>query len=143
MPVYVNKVEITEAQIGREMQYHPAPTRERAWQLAARSLVIRQLLLQRAAEDGLCHNADPGSQVTPEEEQAIDRLLEENVAVPEADTETCRRFYDSHPESFRTDDSAEFCRDCSEALGWILATSMTDAEIGDWWREQLRGNGKG
>ena len=41
------------------------------------------------------------------------------------------------PSKIRTSESATFCRDCSEALGWILATSMTDAEISEWWREQL------
>ena len=48
MSVFVNKFEITKSDICREMQYHPAPSQERSWQLAAQSLVIRQLLLQRA-----------------------------------------------------------------------------------------------
>ena len=73
MSVFVNQVEITEAEVGREMQYHPAPTQERAWRLAAQSLVVRQLLLQQAANNGLFQDADTLSQ---EEREAaiIDQL---------------------------------------------------------------------
>ena len=80
------------------MQYHPAPSQEVAWHLAAQSLVIRQLLLQQAASNGLIQDADS---ITPgdEEESTIDRLLQQDVVVPEADEATCRRFYDTHPDS--------------------------------------------
>ena len=105
MSVYVNRVEISEEEIGQEMQYHPTPSRERAWQLAAQSLVIRQLLLQQAAEDGYYTATDLTPQVSEAEEQAIDRLLAENIDIPEADEATCRRFYDSHRDSFRDEES--------------------------------------
>ena len=107
MSVFVNRFEITESDIGREMQYHPAPSQERAWQLAAQSLVIRQLLLQRAAEDGFFMSADDAEHGGPAEEAAIDRLLEENITVPEADEDTCRRFYETHPDSFHGEESSE------------------------------------
>ena len=99
MSIFVNKVEIKEEEVGQEMQYHPADTQERAWQLAAQSLVVRQLLLQQAVESGLYQ--DTGS-TTPgeQEEHIIDQLLEQDVSVPEADEATCQRFYDSHPDSF-------------------------------------------
>jgi len=104
--VFVNKAEITDAEIGQEMQYHPAPSQERAWQLAAQSLVIRQLLLQQAASNGLCKDSDS---ITPpeREEKLIDQLLERDVVVPEADEATCRRFYDNHPNSFTDDKTGE------------------------------------
>ena len=88
------------------MQYHPAPSQERAWQLAAQSLVIRQLLLQQAASNGLCGDTDS---ITPSEreEQLIDQLLEQDVVVPEADEATCRRFYDNHPNSFNDEKTGE------------------------------------
>lgn len=54
MAIFVNQAEITDAGIGHEMQYHPAQSRVAAWHLAAQSLVIRQLLLQQAADAGLC-----------------------------------------------------------------------------------------
>ena len=99
MSIFVNKVEITEAEVGQEMQYHPAPTQERAWQMAAQSLVVRQLLLQQAANSGL--------DIEEPEENLIDRLLQHDVTVPEADEATCLRFYDTHPDSFMDDESGK------------------------------------
>ena len=106
MSIFVNKVEITEAEVGQEMQYHPAPTQQGAWQLAAQSLVVRQLLLQQAANSGLFQGDDGDVQGQPEE-NVIDQLLQQEVAVPEADEETCRRFYDTHPDSFMDKQSGE------------------------------------
>lgn len=106
MSIFVNKTEISEDEIGREMQYHPATTQEQAWQMAARSLVIRQLLLQKAAESGLIPGAD-GALPAGQDEDAIDQLLQQEVAVPEADEETCLRFYDNHPDSFIDDGSGQ------------------------------------
>ncbi len=105
MAIFVNKAEIKDAEIGLEMQYHPAPSQERAWQLAAQSLVIRQLLLQQAASNGLCEDADAVG--LGEDEKLIDQLLEQDVTVPEADEATCRRFYDNHPNSFIDDKTGE------------------------------------
>ena len=106
MSIIVNKVEITDAEIGQEMQYHPAPSQENAWRMAAQSLVIRQLLLQQAASNGLCGDIET---ITPpeQEEEIIDQLLENDVTVPEADEATCRRFYDNHPNSFNDDKTGE------------------------------------
>jgi hypothetical protein len=106
MSIFVNKVEITEAEVGQEMQYHPAPAREQAWQLAAQSLVIRQLLLQQAANSGLFQGDDDVIKAD-EEEKIIDRLLQQEVTVPEADEATCQRFYDSHPDSFMDKESGK------------------------------------
>jgi hypothetical protein len=105
MSIFVNRIEITEAEVGQEMQYHPAPTQERAWRLAAQSLVVRQLLLQQAANNGLFQEADTLSQ---EEREAaiIDQLLQQDVVVPEADETTCQRYYDSHPGSFMDKESS-------------------------------------
>lgn len=105
MSIFVNKVEIKDSEIGQEMQYHPAPAQERAWQLAAQSLVIRQLLLQQAASNGLCDDA--GSVAPGEDEQLIDQLMEQDVVIPEADTATCQRFYDNHPNSFIDEETGE------------------------------------
>ena len=103
--IFINKAEITAEEIGQEMQYHPASTQEQAWHQAAQSLVIRQLLLQQAVENGLCADADS---VTPgEDEKLIDQLLEKEIIVPEADEPTCRRFYDNHPDSFVDEKTGE------------------------------------
>ena len=106
MSIFVNDVEIGETEIGQEMQYHPASTQEKAWQLAAQSLVVRQLLLQQAADNGLCQDADLSTQ-GDQEEKIIDRLLQQDVVVPEADESTCRRFYDNHPDSFKDEASGD------------------------------------
>jgi hypothetical protein len=104
--IYVNNFEITEAEIGREMQYHPAQTQEEVWKLAAQSLVVRQLLLQQAASNGLCEDA---ASVTPgdQEEDIIDQLLQHDVTVPDADEATCQRFYDVHTDSFKDKESGK------------------------------------
>ena len=105
MSIFINKAEITAEEIGQEMQYHPAPTQEHAWHLAAQSLVIRQLLLQQAVENGLC--ADAGSVTPGEDEKLIDQLLERDIVVPDADEATCQRFYDNHPDSFMEEKTGE------------------------------------
>ena len=105
MSILINKAEITDQEIGQEMQYHAAPTQEQAWHLAAQSLVIRQLLLQQAVENGLCPDAD--SVAPGEDEKLIDQLLEKEIVVPEADEPTCRRFYDNHPDSFKDEKTGE------------------------------------
>ena len=46
--VSVNGVAIARDAIAREMQHHPAAKPIAAWQQAARALVVRELLLQRA-----------------------------------------------------------------------------------------------
>ena len=99
MSIFVNQAEISEAEVGQEMQYHPAPTQEQAWQMAAQSLVVRQLLLQQAAETGLC--AEPPEEISGErEEELIDQLLQCEVIVPEADEATCQRYYNNHQDRF-------------------------------------------
>ena len=99
MSILVNDVEIGDEEIGQEMQYHPAPSQEQAWRLAAQSLVVRQLLLQQAKQNGL--HQDDGTEISPEQEEGmIDQLLQQDVTVPEADEATCKRFYDNHPNSF-------------------------------------------
>ena len=106
MSIFVNDVEIEETEIGQEMQHHPAPSQQQAWRMAAQSLVIRQLLLQQATKNGLC--PEDGSDIpVNEEEQLIDKLLKQEVTVPEADQATCQRFYDSHLDSFTDPKSKE------------------------------------
>ena len=117
MSIFVNDVEINETEIGQEMQYHPAPSQEQAWHLAAQSLVIRQLLLQQAAENGL-HQAADNNIAADQEEDIIDQLLEREVTVPEADKATCQRFYDSHPDSFM-DETTSKRRPFTEAQAQI------------------------
>jgi peptidyl-prolyl cis-trans isomerase C len=96
--ISVNGAEIGETEILAEMQYHPAPSREQAASEAAEALIVRELLLQRAATAGIgCARGDAES-----EEAAISALLEREVRVPEADAETCRRWYENNRAKFRS-----------------------------------------
>lgn len=94
--ISVNGTAISESEILAEMQYHPAPSRERAASEAAEALIVRELLLQRAT--GLGIQFTPGA--TDSEEVAILSLLGREVRVPEADAQTCRRWYDNNREKF-------------------------------------------
>lgn len=56
--VDVNGIKITPEQIGAEVQYHPAKTLPDAKYQAMQALVIRELLIQKAATLGLCSGED-------------------------------------------------------------------------------------
>jgi peptidyl-prolyl cis-trans isomerase C len=106
--VTVNDVAIPAAAVAREAQNHAAPTPEAAWEQATRALVIRELLLQRAAALDL--EAEPrvqdGARET-DEEALIRLLLEREVRTPTADEAVCRRYYENNPTRFRSPDVFE------------------------------------
>lgn len=101
-PVTVGGREISAAAIAAETQNHPAASAEAAREAAARALVIRQLLLDEAErlelDPGDLH--DPDGRKLTREDGLIDSLLAHAIQTPEADPETCRRFYEAHPERF-------------------------------------------
>ena len=108
-PVRVDGVEISEAAIAREIQNHPAPDPAQARAAAAQSLVVRELLLNRAHALGL--TAEPGSlgdgRTETEDDALIRVLLEREVSVPSPTDAECRRFYDLHQLRFRSPDIVE------------------------------------
>ena len=90
--ISVNGREISEAAVLSELQYHPAASPEAAREAAARALVVRELLLQRAEMLGI-----GGARATVEgEERAIDAVLTAGVRTPEPTPEECRRWYEAH-----------------------------------------------
>ncbi|GAB2726125.1 peptidylprolyl isomerase [Halomonas garicola] len=95
-PVSVGGREISEADIAAEMQYHPADSAGSAQLKAARALVVRELLHQRAQMLGLAAQ-DSEAQASGD---AIAALLEAELAVPEPSEDDCKRFYETHPERF-------------------------------------------
>lgn len=95
-PVVVGKREISEADIAAEMQYHPADSAGSAQLKAARALVVRELLHQRAQLVGLARDGSDAEAV----DDAIAELLETELAVPEPSEDDCERFYAMHPERF-------------------------------------------
>ena len=103
--ISVNGVAIAEADILAETQNHPAATPGEALLEAARALVVRSLLLQEAHRlglDGSLAEDDDGRFLTPED-AAIQALIEREVAVPTATEDECRRYFNLHPERFRSD----------------------------------------
>jgi peptidyl-prolyl cis-trans isomerase C len=104
----VNGAAIDRAAIAREVQNHAGASAQQAWQEAARALVIRELLLQRARILRL--EAEPreqdGARET-EEEALIRAVLDAEVTAPQADDAACRRYYEANAARFRSPDLFE------------------------------------
>ena len=102
--VSVNGVVIGHEAIAREVQHHPAAKPVAAWQEAARALVIRELLSQRARLVGIIPALlrDSAGKCETEEEALIRGLIEQEVTTPEPDEETGRRYYEKNRRLFRS-----------------------------------------
>ncbi|MBS0385019.1 MAG: peptidylprolyl isomerase, partial [Proteobacteria bacterium] len=101
-PIFVNGVEIPESDIAREAQNHNAVSGPEARAAAARALVIRELLLQRARSLGLAPDAraDERGREETSEEALVRALLDAEVETPEPGEEECRRVYNAAPHRF-------------------------------------------
>ena len=121
--VSVNGVAIARDAIAREMQHHPADKPIAAWQQAARALVVRELLLQRANAIGVTPEpvSDEDGRRETDDEAIMRALVEREVAVPEPDEETCRRYYENNKQRFRSPD-------IYEAAHILFAALPADAE---------------
>lgn len=91
--IIINGATIDDEAIAREVQHHPASTREDAERLAGIALALRQLLLQRAGQLEIA-GAD--------EEQRIANLIELEVRVPEPNAEEVARYYRRNGLKFMT-----------------------------------------
>ena len=100
--ISVNGQQIGEPEILAEMQYHPAPSRDAAYAEAAEALVVRELLLQRAAAAGLSWTAAPES-----EEEAIESLLARELKLPAPDPAAVRRYFDNNRSKYKSPDLYE------------------------------------
>lgn len=96
--ITVNGIGITQDDINREVQYHPAKGLFEAKKDAGRALVVRELLLQEALKQGLCKEK-PG---VKKEDEVINALLEQEINTPEPDEETCRRYFENNRQKFKT-----------------------------------------
>lgn len=121
--VSVNGVVVSHDAIARETQNHPAESAVAAWQEAARALVIRELLLQEANRVGIEAEPEPDGEGRPEtaEEAKIRALIEREVQTPDADEESCKRYYLQNLAKFRSPD-------IYEAAHILIAAPMSDAE---------------
>lgn len=127
--ISVNGVSIPEADVLAEAQNHPAENPGGALRAAAEALVIRELLWQEAKrlDVDVSSVRDEAGRVETERDAAIRLLMEREVQAPLATGEECRRYYDRHPEKFRTEP-------LFEARHILLSAAESDAEA----RQQAR-----
>lgn len=100
--IIVNEVKIPEHAIMAEMQYHPAPEKRTAMLKAAESLIISELLKQRAVELGLAE-VDQLEDTSPQAQDAVlDMLINKEVLIPKASEAECLQYYQQNPGRFVT-----------------------------------------
>lgn len=95
--VTVNGVEIAEFLISEEEKNYQEQDRPR--ERAAASLVIRHLLLEEVANEGISTNEG--------EEKALEQLMEQKISMPEADEIARRNYFEKNREQFRSSDLYE------------------------------------
>ena len=96
--IRVNDRSISEDEIARELQYHPAADLDQARQKAATALAIRALLLSEADRLGITS----GESGADGDEARIGALLERELSAPEPDEASCRAWYEKNREQLRT-----------------------------------------
>lgn len=96
--ITVNGIKITPDQINAEVQYHPAENLFSAKYESMQALVVRELLIQRACALGLCKH----DEAVRNPDDILEALFEQEIDVPEADLQTCERFYENHKKQFYT-----------------------------------------
>jgi peptidyl-prolyl cis-trans isomerase C len=78
---------------------------------ARRSLAVRELMLQRAGELGMLEAGGARQDVTfasrADEDAVIAALIEAEVRVPQPTESECRRYFDAHPERFKSGELLE------------------------------------
>jgi len=82
--ISVNGVTIDDAAVAREIQHHPAQSRDEAERQAATALVVRELLSQRARQQEVAGAS---------EDERIANLIEQEIRVPEPTDEEIARYY--------------------------------------------------
>lgn len=97
--ITVNQTQIPEDKVLAEMQYHPAESRREAMFKAAESLIIGELFRQRAKTLGIPVSDDT---VESSDEDFIEALIEQEVAIPDATEEDCRQYFEANPGKFET-----------------------------------------
>lgn len=93
--IKVNDVVIPEEALANELQYHPGSSLEQAVQLAGQALVIRQLLLEQAEQQGLDTSED-------NEELAFQKLMADVVEYDDPTEADCLRFFENNRDKFTT-----------------------------------------
>lgn len=100
--ILVNAVPIPENAVMAEMQYHPAPEKRGAMLKAAESLIISELLKQRAMTLGLADESKLQDHSPLEQDQVLDLLIATEVTIPQANSAECLQYYQQNPNRFVT-----------------------------------------
>lgn len=99
MRVSVNRVVIRRDEINLESGHVDGGSIEERQDEAARRLVVRELLRQRAETAGFSTDGRV--------DEAIEEVMDAEVAVPDADETACRRYFEANRERFRTPEEIE------------------------------------
>jgi peptidyl-prolyl cis-trans isomerase C len=89
MPICVNDVELTDAEVQAELALNPDVPN--ALHQAVTTRVLHHLVMQEAQRLGI---------EAQDEEEAVAQVLALKAPAPEPDAAACQRFYDAHPERF-------------------------------------------
>lgn len=100
--IRVNQTEIDTDIIANEMQYHPAETQRESMIKASESLVISELVKQKAKTLGLEVDATGDKEKDLNEEQFLQKLLDIEVDFPKASAQDCQNYFEHNPEKFMT-----------------------------------------
>lgn len=100
--IIINEVQIPEHAIMAEMQYHPAAEKRTAMLKAAESLIIAELLKQRALALGLADASELQDLNPQSQDLVLDKLLQQEVQIPQASGAECLHYYQQNPQRFVT-----------------------------------------
>ncbi len=97
-PIRINNHMVTEEDIAREMQYHPAENLREARHQAALALSIRALLVSEAERLGITGKV--ADNMPAGEDDRIRTLLERELNIPEPDETACRNYFSKNRSRF-------------------------------------------
>ncbi len=95
--IQVNQAVITEQVILSEMQYHPAESQREAMIKAAESLIISELLRQRAKALALVVANDDDN---TSDDDFLEALIAHEVAIPNATVKECEHYFQQNQKRF-------------------------------------------
>jgi len=94
--ICVDGVTIEEDSLAAELQYHQNPNFEHVVQQAGQALVVKQLLLSEAKQQGIDISAN-------NHEQALQQLIADCVSYSDPTEEDCLRYFENNGEKFTTE----------------------------------------
>lgn len=97
--ISVNNVNITDEAVNLESAYHTSGGIQQRQFEAARALVVREVLRQRACELKLLNALETDNEAI---DIALERLIDTEVDTPEPDEAACRQYYENNPGQFTT-----------------------------------------